>query len=59
MFNDYKFSIFAPIIYFGVPYESVKVMGTRYIAVSSCKLTLPLNDALWLTFTSPMTDRIW
>ena len=59
MFNDYKVSIFAPIIYFGVPYENVKVLGTRYNAVSSCKVTLPLNDALWLTFTAPITDRVW
>jgi len=58
MFNDYNVSIFAPIIYFVFPYKNVKVMWTRYNAVSSCKVTLPQNDALWLTFTAPITDTV-
>ena len=58
MFNYYKTLIFAPIIYFGVPYKNITVMWTRYSAVTSCKVTLPQNDALWLNFTAPVTDRV-
>ena len=33
---------------FGVPYKTVKIMGTRYNAVSSFKVRLQHNDAVTL-----------